>query len=79
MTLNQQYKASGSTLSFKDWIETQKNLGLVQKKENVKQQENSNVNFDVDYRGITGKHIAIGLGVLALIGVGVWAYKKYKK
>ena len=32
MTLNQRYKASGSTLSFKDWLEMQKTLGLIEPK-----------------------------------------------
>ena len=80
MTLNQKYKSSGSTLSFKDWVETQKNLGLVAKKSDCDvPNDANNVNFSVDYRGISKKQVLIGLGVIALIGVGFWAYKKYKK
>lgn len=33
MTLNQKYKASGTSLSFKDWLELQKTLGLVEPKD----------------------------------------------
>lgn len=38
MTLNQRYKASGSTLSFKDWLEVQKTLGLIEPKNDVAQE-----------------------------------------
>lgn len=79
MTLNQKYKASGSTLSFKDWIETQKSLGLVSNAGQVLSTEAENQNFSVDYRGITTKHVIIGISVLTAIGIGIWAYKKYKK
>lgn len=33
MTLNQKYKTSGTSLSFKDWLELQKTLGLVEPKD----------------------------------------------
>jgi hypothetical protein len=81
MTLNQKYKSSGSNLSFKDWVETQKNLGLVAKKNDCENMniESNNVNFDVNYRGITQKQVLIAVGILAIVGVGFWAYKKYKK
>lgn len=82
MTLNQQYKLSGSNLSFKDWIELQKTIGIVDndKPERFESfSENQNENFSVDYKGITGKQILIGIGILALIGGGIWAYKKYSK
>jgi hypothetical protein len=82
MTLNQQYKLSGSNLSFKDWIEMQKTIGIVDsnKPETFESfSDSQNENFSIDYKGITGKQILIGLGVLALIGGGIWAYKKYAK
>ena len=82
MTLNQQYKSSGSNLSFKDWIEMQKTIGIVDsnKPETFESfSDSQNENFSIDYKGITGKQILIGLGVLALIGGGIWAYKKYSK
>jgi hypothetical protein len=82
MTLNQQYKLSGSNLSFKDWIEMQKTIGIVDsnKPETFDSfSDSQNENFSIDYKGITGKQILIGLGVLALIGGGIWAYKKYAK
>jgi len=79
MTLNQKYKASGSTLSFKDWIETQKTLGLVSNGNVMPTIESENENFSVDYRGITRTQVLIGIGVLTAIGDGIWAYKKYKK
>jgi hypothetical protein len=80
MTLNQKYKLSGSELSFKDWIELQKNIGLVdtEKPETFEYfSETESENFSIDYKGVTGKQILIGLGILALIGGGIWAYKKY--
>ena len=82
MTLNQQYKLSGSDLSFKDWIELQKTIGVVDsdKPETFQSfSESQNENFSIDYKGITGKQILIGIGILALIGGGIWAYKKYSK
>lgn len=77
MTQNQKYRASGTDLSFKDWIEMQKTLGTVD--ENVQNEESQNANFSVDYKGFGGKQIAIAVGVIVLVGVGIWAYKKYKK
>jgi hypothetical protein len=82
MTLNQKYKMSGSDLSFKDWVELQKNIGLVYNEKPITYESSSeelNENFSVDYKGISGKQILIGLGILALIGGGIWAYKKYSK
>ena len=81
MTQNQKYRASGTDLSFKDWIEMQKTMGSVDEKlqTNESQGDSENANFSVDYKGIGGKQIAIAVGVIALIGVGIWAYKKYKK
>jgi hypothetical protein len=82
MTLNQQYKLSGSNLSFKDWIELQKTIGVVDsdKPETFESfSDSQNENFSIDYKGITGKQILIGIGILALIGGGIWAYKKYGK
>jgi hypothetical protein len=77
MTQNQKYRASGTDLSFKDWIEMQKTMGSVDEK--LDNSESENANFSIDYKGIGGKQIAIAVGVLVLIGVGIWAYKKYKK
>jgi hypothetical protein len=81
MTLNQKYKLSGSDLSFKEWVELQKTIGLVnnEKPSTFEYFEGENENFSVDYKGISGKQILIGLGILALIGGGIWAYKKYNK
>ena len=77
MTQNQKYRASGTDLSFKDWIEMQKTLGAVDEK--VAMEDSDNANFSIDYKGIGGKQIAIAVGAIVLIGVGIWAYKKYKK
>lgn len=77
MTQNQKYRASGTDLSFKDWIEMQKTLGAVDEK--VAMEDSENANFSIDYKGIGGKQIAIAVGAIVLIGVGIWAYKKYKK
>jgi hypothetical protein len=82
MTLNQQYKLSGSNLSFKDWIEMQKTIGIVDSNKPQTFEgfsDSQNENFSIDYKGITGKQILIGIGILALIGGGIWAYKKYSK
>jgi len=96
MTLNQKYKASGSTLSFKDWLELQKTLGYVEPKKNKvedpiqqsQQQkvrnENKNAqtdfNFSVSYQPTNNqKKVFWIVGGLAVVGLGIWAYKKYAK
>jgi hypothetical protein len=89
MTLNQKYKASGSSLSFKDWLENQKMLGLVPPKVEPqfnfvnmnKQADSQNENFSISVttQEDKRKNLMIGLGVVALVGVGFLAYKKFKK
>jgi hypothetical protein len=96
MTLNQKYKASGSTLSFKDWLELQKTLGYVEPKKNKvedpiqqsQQQkvrnENKNAqtdfNLSVSYQPTNNqKKVFWIVGGLAVVGLGIWAYKKYAK
>jgi hypothetical protein len=89
MTLNQKYKASGSSLSFKDWLENQKMLGLVPPKVEPqfnfvnmnKQADNQNANFTISVttQEEKRKNLMIGLGIVALVGVGFLAYKKFKK
>lgn len=97
MTLNQKYKASGSTLSFKDWLELQKTLGYVEPKKNEakdpiqqpKQQqqmrsenknEQTDFNFSVSYEPTSNqKKVFWIVGGLAVVGLGIWAYKKYAK
>jgi hypothetical protein len=89
MTLNQKYKASGSSLSFKDWLENQKMLGLIPPKVEPqfnfvnmnKQSDSQNANFSISVttQEDKRKNLMIGLGVVALVGVGFLAYKKFKK
>jgi hypothetical protein len=89
MTLNQKYKASGSSLSFKDWLENQKMLGLVPPKVEPqfnfvnmnKQADSQNANFTISVttQEEKRKNLMIGLGIVALVGVGFLAYKKFKK
>jgi hypothetical protein len=89
MTLNQKYKASGSSLSFKDWLENQKMLGLVPPKVEPqfnfvnmnKQADRQNANFTISVttQEEKRKNLMIGLGIVALVGVGFLAYKKFKK
>ena len=61
MTQNQKYRASGTDLSFKDWIEMQKTMGSVDEK--LDNSESENANFSIDYKGIGGKQIAIVLKI----------------
>ena len=89
MTLNQQYKASGSNLSFKNWLEKQKMLGLVPPRteqefnfvQMKKQADSQNANFSINITTDEDKrkNLMLGIGVVALIGVGFIAYKKFKK
>jgi hypothetical protein len=80
MTLNQKYKASGSTLSFKDWVENQKMLGTIDTKNQQSFEQNDNLNFSIGVEvNNNQKKVLIALGVLAVIGIGFWAYKKYRK
>jgi hypothetical protein len=106
MTLNQRYKASGSTLSFKDWLEVQKTLGLIEPKNDVLQEPReqqqtqqqqttqqqqatqpkqqkvapSDYNFSVSYQPTNNQKTMFWvIGGLAVVGIGIWAYKKYAK
>jgi hypothetical protein len=76
-SVNQQYRESGSDKSFKDWLNDQAEMGIVQKKKAPKE-----VNFSMDGKlgvtlfGIPLSYLLIGSAVV--IG-GIYIYKKYKK
>ena len=92
MTLNQQYKQSGSEKSFKDWVfEQQKNgqidlntIDLNQELRGVNQElkamkysaDGEDKKMGVSLFGVPVLYI--GIGILVLVG-GIYAYKKMSK
>jgi len=70
MTANQRYRASGSTLSFKEWLNNEANLPTQETTES-----NSFVG-NVKVMNVPLKYILIGA---AVIFIGVIAYQAYKK
>lgn len=76
-SVNQQYKESGSDLSFRDWLNKQAENGAIRKKEAPKEMQfNAIGGASVQLFGVDVKYIIIGA---LLITGGIIAYKKYKK
>ena len=76
-SVNQQYRESGSDLSFRDWINNQAEQGIIKKKTTSKEMHfNAIGGTSVELFGIDIKYILVG--ALVLTG-GILAYKKYKK
>jgi|688.fasta_scaffold322939_2 hypothetical protein len=79
MTLNQQYKMSGSEKPFKEWLfERQSNGELDLKKENLNQKLNAAGDEKVDISLFGIPVLYIGIGVVAIIA-GVVIYNRLKK
>lgn len=76
-SVNQQYRESGSDLSFRDWLNSQAEQGAIQKKSTPKEMNFDGVeNTSVQLFGIDIKYLLIGIVVVA---GGFIAYKKFKK
>jgi hypothetical protein len=75
MTANQRYKASGSPLTFKEWLNieesTNHQYNMADESKNLQKSTPGITVF-----GIELKYILIGA---AAIGGAVWLYKKYSK
>ena len=76
MTLNQQYKQSGSELSFKEWLFNQQKEGSLDFNTEEFMNEDKDGKIGLQLFGIP--LLYIGIGVVVIIG-GFWAYSKYKK
>jgi hypothetical protein len=76
MTLNQQYKQSGSELSFKEWLFNQQKEGSLDFNTEEFMNEDKDGKIGLQLFGIPVLYI--GIGVVVIIG-GFWAYSKYKK
>ena len=72
MSLNQQYKASGSQIPFKDWLYQQQMDGKIDF--TMSEEKNKSMGFEI--AGIPITYIL--LGTLVIIG-GVYAYRKFKQ
>lgn len=70
MTVNQKYKHSGSSLSFKDWLESEKKRG------GFKKYMNADGGMELSFGDIKVKYI--GIAVLVLV-VGGIIYSRFKK
>lgn len=76
-SVNQQYRESGSDLSFRDWLNKQAEQGAIKKKVAPKEMQfNANGDTSIQFFGIDAKYLIIGA---LLITGGIIAYKKYKK
>jgi hypothetical protein len=76
-SVNQQYRESGSDLSFRDWINNQTEQGTITKKSEPKEMMlNANGGTSIELFGIDFKYLFIG--ALVITG-GIIAYKKFKK
>jgi len=87
LSANAMYKQSGSTLSFKDWLEREKNKGKfipnIQAQMEFENADGSKTAQE-DIKGagqleigsIIGKNLLI---TLAIVAGGILAYKYYKK
>lgn len=76
-SVNQQYKESGSDLSFRDWLNTKAEKGEIRKKVAPKElQFSANGATTIQLFGVDIKYILVG--ALLLTG-GIIAYKKFKK
>lgn len=79
MTLNQQYKMSGSEKPFKEWLfERQSSGELDLKKENLSEKMNASGDEKVDVSLFGIPVLYIGIGVVAIIA-GVVMYNRFKK
>jgi len=76
MTLNQQYKQSGSDLPFKDWLFNQQKEGSLDFNTEEFMNEDKDNKIGLELFGIPVLYI--GIGIVVMIG-GFWAYSKYKK
>ena len=76
-SVNQQYRESGSDLSFRDWLNKQAENGSIQKKESPKEMSFNFIgDASVQFFGVDVKYLLIG--ALVITG-GIIAYKKFKK
>ena len=76
-SVNQQYKESGSDMSFRDWLNIQTEKGAINKKSAPKEiQFNAVGSTSIQLFGVDIKYILI---VALVITGGIIAYKKYKK
>jgi len=76
-SVNQQYRESGSDLSFRDWLNQQAEVGSIQKKESPKEMSfNADGSPSLQLFGVNMKYLL--LGALLITG-GIIAYKKFKK
>ena len=76
-SVNQQYRESGSDLSFRDWLNKQAEVGSIQKNESAQEMSfNVDGSTSLQLFGVDIKYILIG--ALVITG-GIIAYKKYKK
>lgn len=73
-TANQRYKESGSTLPFKQWLEQE----VQQRKEDIMQKSynaTGDSSFDINIFNVSIKWWLLGI---AVIGTGVYIYKRNK-
>ena len=73
-TANQRYKESGSTMTFKQWLEQE----VQQRKEDIMQKSynaTGDSKFDINIFNVSIKWWLLGI---AVIGTGIYIYKRNK-
>jgi len=76
-SVNQQYKESGSTMSFRDWLNNQAEQGTIRKMVAPKEMNfNADGSASVQLFGVDVKYLLVG--ALVITG-GIIAYKHFKK
>jgi|APGre2960657373_1045057.scaffolds.fasta_scaffold23329_4 hypothetical protein len=75
-TANQLYKESGSELPFKEWLNEQSKNGVLRDYSTPQDKRLSADGLGVEVFGMDLKYILLGV---ALLGIGIYAYKKMKK
>jgi hypothetical protein len=85
MTLNQQYKNSGSKKSFKEWVFEQQENGQIDLNQFNSKEDLQTMKYSADGKdkevgiSIFGVPLLyIGIGIVVLVG-GIYAYKKMSK
>jgi hypothetical protein len=78
MTLNQQYKQSGTDKSFKEWLELQQQEGAIDFETDDFMNQNGSENKPIKLTLLGVPVVYLGIGLLVIIG-GAIVYKRLNK
>jgi hypothetical protein len=78
MTLNQQYKQSGTDKSFKEWLELQQQEGAIDFETEDFMNQNGGENKPIELTFLGVPVVYLGIGLLVIIG-GAIVYRRLNK